>query len=126
MNHSHSKELSDLELTTLTNIGRNVKFVRRDLLCLTLEEMAKQTSVSRDVICRLEALSTGDGSMGFGRIYPSISTVIKFSEGIGVTPSDLMGEDFTLNSKVQDSILEHCRDIAKLGSGMKTIESSDS
>lgn len=120
---SNARELSELELTTLTTIGKNVRFVRRDLLCATLEEMAKQTNVSRDVICRLEALAAGNGEMGFGRVYPSISTVIKFCEGIGVTPSDLMGVDFETNSGTQDKILEYCSEIVKLGTGAKVIES---
>lgn len=122
---SNSRELSELELATLTIIGKNVKFVRRDLLCMTLENLAVQTNVSRDVLCRLEALASGDGQMGFGRVYPSISTVIKFCEGIGVTPSLLMGEDFESNTEIQDMILEKCKDCSKLPTGAKVINSDN-
>ena len=119
-----NKGLSDMELRTLTNIGKNVKYVRRNLLGLKLDDLSKHTGVSRDVICRLEALSSGDGCMGNGRVYPSISTVIKFSEGVGVTPADLIDKDFMYESDIQDRIMEHCKDVINNSKGV-TILSTD-
>lgn len=107
-----NKELSELELKTLTNIGKNVKFIRRNLLRLKLDEISEYTGVSRDVVCRLEALSSGEGKMGGnGRVYPSISTVIKLCESLGITPAELLDKDFLYEPDIQDKILEHCRDL---------------
>jgi transcriptional regulator with XRE-family HTH domain len=113
-----NRELSNLELKTLTNIGKNVKFVRRELLNLKLVEISEHTGVSRDVICRLEALASGDGQMGSGRVYPSISTVIKFCEGIGVTPAELLDKDFLEEPEIQDKILEYCKDFSNPMKGL--------
>ena len=120
-----NKELSELELKTLTNIGKNVKYVRRDLLGMKLVDIASHTGVSRDVICRLEALASGDGQMGNGRVYPSISTVIKFCENIGVTPGELLEKDFLYESEIQDRILEHCKDVANLSKGVVQLSDSE-
>lgn len=120
-----NKELSDLELRTLTNIGRNVKFVRRNLLGLKLVDISEKTGVSRDVICRLEALSSGEGQMGNGRVYPSISTVIKFCEGIGVSTGELLDCDIQNTPDIQDKILNHCKDFANLSKGVKILSEEE-
>lgn len=104
---SVSKELSELEIKTLENIGRNVRYTRRNLLGVTLAEMASNTGVSRDVICRLEYLANGLKSTD--TVYPSISTVIKFCNGVGVTPAELFDKDFREDNEVQDKIVEHCK-----------------
>lgn len=117
-----NKELSELELKTLTNIGKNVKYVRRSLLDIRLVDIAQHTGVSRDVICRLEALSDGDGTMGNGRVYPSISTVIKFCEGIGVSPAELLEKDIQTDTELQRKILEHCKDMKRDTKGLTPLE----
>lgn len=103
------RELSDLELSTLENIGNNVKFTRRNLVRVTLNEMARFTGVSRDVLCRLEAFSVK--GVGEDTSYPSISTVIKFCEGVGVTPAELLSENFRTNTEIQEKVLEACKSI---------------
>lgn len=103
-----NKELSELELKTLTCIGRNVKYTRRGLLRMKLVDLSKHTGVSRDVLCRLEALADGTGNMGSGRVYPSISTIIKFCEGVGVTPSEILEKDFSSDTDIQTRILDNC------------------
>ena len=55
--------------------------------------MADATGISRDVLCRLEALASGDGAMGKGRVYPSLSTIIKFSEFTGMELSELLDKN---------------------------------
>ena len=102
-----SRGLSDLEKNTLENIGKNVKFTRRSILGVTLATLAGNTGVSRDVICRLEALST---EVNENTTYPSISTVIKFCEGVGVTPAELFDKDFEEDSEIQKKIVESCKD----------------
>lgn len=106
-----SRELSELQLQTLTSIGKNVKYIRRNLLDVRLADISSYTGVSRDVICRLEALADGEGSMGSGRVYPSISTVIKFCEGVGITPAELLDIDVRSDVSIQNRILEHCKDM---------------
>ena len=101
------RSLSDLEKKTLINIGNNAKYVRRVLLGVTLEDMAKITDVSRDVLCRLEAMSS---AIDPNRSYPSITTVIKFCDHIGVTPAELFESDFSEVSFIRGKILEHCSD----------------
>lgn len=101
------KEMSEFGMKTLENIGKNVKFTRRNLLDVTLNSMAKNTGISRDVICRLEYLS--DGTLSKETVYPSISTVIKFCEGVGVSLSDLFDKIFQEDLEVQGKILEHCK-----------------
>lgn len=105
------KELSDFGINILENIGRNVKFTRRKLLNVTLYEFAENTGVSRDVICRLEDLAKGENVEQ--KTYPSIKTLIKFCEGVGVTPSDLFEKDFEKDDDIQNDILEHCKGFRK-------------
>ena len=101
----NSEELSKTELAVLTMVGKNVKFIRRTLLNLKLHELSDKTKISRDVLCRLEALSKGDGSMGKGRIYPSLSTLIKFCDGTGIQLSDLLDRDIEFDSDIQKKIM---------------------
>ena len=54
-----NEALTEMALRTLTYIGNNVKFIRKSLLDVKLTKMVEITGVSRDVICRLEALATG-------------------------------------------------------------------
>lgn len=118
-----SKELSELQLQTLTNIGKNVKYIRRSLLSVRLADISEYTGVSRDVICRLEALSSGDGNMGTGgRVYPSISTVIKFCEGVGITPAELLDINIEEDIQIQDKILEHCKEMKRDIKGVTVID----
>lgn len=99
------KNLTQAQLLALTNIGKNVQYIRKNILSLTLVQTSKWTGVSRDVLCRLEALASGEGKMGSGgRVYPSIMTIIKFSESVGLTPGELIdkvvADDPTLEEKV--------------------------
>lgn len=104
---TNCKELSELEMMTLENIGKNVKYTRRNLLNVTLAEMASNTGVSRDVICRLEYMANGIKSTD--TVYPSISTVIKFCNGVGVSPAELFDRDFKEDAEIQEKIVEHCK-----------------
>lgn len=106
-------KMSDLELLTLDNIGKNVKYIRREVLGITLEHLAKTTGVSRDVICRLEALSDIDERRDTKVVYPSISTVIKFCNGVGITPSQLFETQVEFNEDIIENIEEHCKDFIK-------------
>lgn len=110
------RAMSDLELLTLDNIGKNVRFIRRDLLRVTLEVLSKNTGVSRDVICRLEALSDIEDSVkkGVKIVYPSISTVIKFCNGVGVTPSQLFETQVEFNDEIIDSVKNYCKDFMRV------------
>lgn len=108
-----NKELSELELKTLTSIGKNVKYTRRGLLHTKLVDLSKHTGVSRDVLCRLEALADGSGNMGNNRVYPSISTIIKFCEGVGVTPAEIFEKDFSSDLGIQERILDNCSELIK-------------
>ena len=89
-----------------------MRFVRRELLGVTLEGLAKSTGVSRDVICRLEALSDVEDSLRAGDkvVYPSISTVIKFCDGVGIKPSQLLETQIEYDEGVINIIKEHCKD----------------
>lgn len=110
-NTKMDKKFSELELTTLDNIGKNVRFIRRELLGVTLEGFAKSTGVSRDVICRLEALSDiGDNEIVSKIVYPSISTVIKFCNGVGIKPSQLFETQVEFNDEILEGIKEHCKE----------------
>ena len=114
-NTKMDRKLSELELMALDNIGKNVRFVRRELLGVTLEGLAKSTGVSRDVICRLEALSDVEDSLRAGDkvVYPSISTVIKFCDGVGIKPSQLLETQIEYDEGVISIIKEHCKDFMK-------------
>ena len=100
--------LSDMALNTLTRIGNNVKFIRKSLLNKKLIYMAELTGVSRDVIWRLEALSSGEGGMGKGRVYPSLPTLLKFCDAIGIDMSDMLTVDIEYSSDIQSRIVSHC------------------
>lgn len=102
--------LSEKSLTILTRLGSNIKFVRNSLLCLKLNDMAKVTGISRDVLCRLEVLSSGDGKAGNGRVYPSLSTIIKFCESMGIEVSELLDKDIAVDVDLQKKVLEKCSD----------------
>lgn len=106
MSKNENRVLTELEKNTLMNIGKNVKYTRRDLLNVTLATLSKNTGVSRDVICRLEALSQG---VKPETTYPSITTMIKFCEGVGVLPSELFDSEFEQEAEIQNKILEHCK-----------------
>lgn len=101
--------LSTMALQTLTTIGVNVRFIRKTLLDMNLTPMSEMTGVSRDVLCRLEALASGDGMMGKDRVYPSLPTLIKFCESTGIGLCELLTVDVVNCSDIQSVIINHCK-----------------
>ena len=103
-----NEKLSEMALNTLTMIGNNVRFIRKSLLDVKLNPMADLTGVSRDVLCRLEALASGEGNMGKGRVYPSIQTLFKFCESIGISLDELLTKEISIDPEIQSKIVNFC------------------
>ena len=107
----NEKRMSELSVKTLENIGKNVRFTRRSLLNITYASMQENTGVSRDVLCRLEDLSNTSTNENF-RGSPGFDTLIKFCDGVGVTPAELFEKEFSSDPDIQKRILEHCKTFA--------------
>lgn len=122
MDKDEKEVLSEMALNTLTTIGNNVRFIRRVLLGMNLNPMAEKTGVSRDVLCRLEALSEGTGAMGKGRVYPSLPTIIKFCESVGIDLSEMLTVDISMDANIQGRII---RDNGVSVENLKFLESLD-
>ena len=79
------------------------------ILSFTVVETSKFTGVSRDVLCRLEALASGEGKMGSGgRVYPSIMTIIKFSESVGLTPGEFIDKLVSDEPNLEAKVIRNC------------------
>lgn len=100
-----SREISEKEEIVLKMLGKNLRFVRKNLLNLTLQQMVDLTGVSRDVLCRVEDMANG---LKENKACPSIYTVIKIASGLGVKPSLLLDSDISMSEKSQNIVLFNC------------------
>lgn len=118
-NSTESRVVTEFEKEIFTNIGKNVRYARRNILNITLANLSANTGVSRDVICRLEYLADG---VKESTVYPGIPTIIKFCEGVGVSPSDLFDKDFSTDIEIQNRILEHCKGFIKEDKNVMSLD----
>ena len=103
-----SREINKNEEITLKILGKNLRFIRKNLLNLTLHQMVELTGVSRDVLCRVEDMANG---LNGKKAYPSIYTIIKIASGLGVKPSFLLDCDISMSDKCQSVVLNSCKSV---------------
>lgn len=96
-------DFSELERDTLRLLSKNVRYLRRDLLNTTLNELANLTGASRDVICRIEDIATTDESENVNMKF-NLTTVIKLCEGTGITLAEMLCEDISKSEEIKDRV----------------------
>lgn len=101
---------------TLVRIGKNVKYIRAKLVRDTLAEFSERTGISRDAICRLEGMGKDNkrDKLKESKPSPNILTLVKLSDSLGITMSELVDSDITDNTVIQKKIMRFAMKRASL------------
>ena len=86
------------DMLELVQLGKNVRYIRVNVLETTISEFSNLTGISRDVVCRIEDLRMGKGS----KTCPSVSTILKLCKSLNIEIGDIMGNDISSN---EDALL---------------------
>lgn len=86
------------DMLELVQLGKNVRYIRVNVLETTISEFSNLTGISRDVVCRIEDLRMGEGS----KTCPSVSTILKLCKSLNIEIGDIMGNDISSN---EDALL---------------------
>nr|DAS88234.1 MAG TPA: helix-turn-helix domain protein [Bacteriophage sp.] len=84
------------DMLELVQLGKNVRYIRVNILETTISEFSNLTGISRDVICRIEDLRLGKNS----KACPSVSTILKLCKSLNVDIGEIMGNDISSNTTV--------------------------
>lgn len=98
--------MTDKELMTLRFLARNLRFIRRSLIQVSVSVVSRNTGISRDVINRLEYWA--DKIPNSKMAFPSISTLVKLGEAYGVSIGILFDVDISRDEGLQEMISKHC------------------
>lgn len=89
---------NESDMLELVQLGKNVRYIRVNVLETTISEFSNLTGISRDVVCRIEDLRMGKGS----KTCPSVSTILKLCKSLNIEIGDIMGNDISFN---EDALL---------------------
>ncbi len=98
--------MTNKELETLRFLARNLRFIRRSLIRVSVSVVSRNTGISRDVINRLEYWA--DKIPNSKMAFPSISTLVKLGEAYGVSVGVLFDVDISQSESLQEAISKHC------------------
>ena len=90
------------DMLELVQLGKNVRYIRVNVLETTISDFSNITGISRDVVCRVEDLRLGKSS----KSCPSVSTVLKICKALNVDIGDIMCDDISLNKSALDKLRE--------------------
>ena len=90
------------DMLELVQLGKNVRYIRVNVLETTISDFSNITGISRVVVCRVEDLRLGKGS----KSCPSVSTVLKICKALNVEIGDIMCDDISQNKSALGKLRE--------------------